>query len=62
MAKIVDIEALQGPSLAIPGLKLKAPVWDFCPSDDGNPREVDAFTEKIQQMRNRNDAVLPEIK
>jgi hypothetical protein len=39
---------------AIPGIK--PPVGDFAPSDDGDPREVDAFNRMIRNLRNQDRA------
>ena len=54
MAKVVNPRSLPAPELFIPGLK--PPVWDFAPSDDGDPSEVDAFIEMIRELRNRGQA------
>lgn len=43
------------PSIPIPGLK--PPVWDFSPTDDGDPREVDAFNAMIRDLRAQDLAV-----
>jgi hypothetical protein len=49
MANVVDPQNLAAPSRAIPGLK--PPVWDFSPTDDGDPSEVDAFNAMIRRLR-----------
>ncbi len=54
MAKVVNPRSLPALELFIPGLK--PPVWDFVPSDDGDPSEVDAFIEMIREVRNRGQA------
>jgi len=55
MAKVVDPRNLPDRKASIPGLK--PPVRDFTPSDDGDPRDVDAFNELIRELRNQSPAV-----
>jgi hypothetical protein len=38
----------------------KAPVWDFSPADDGDPREVDAFNAMIRELRDQDPGVHPD--
>ena len=57
MAKVVDPRVLPDPSITIPGLK--PPVYEFAPSDDGDPLEVDEFNQMIRDLRNQSPAVLP---
>ena len=54
MAKVVDPRSVPDQMVSIPGLK--PPVWDFRPSDDGDPSEVDAFNHMIRELRNQNPA------
>jgi len=42
----------------IPGLK--PPVWDFSPTDDGDPSEVDSFNAMIRELRDQDSAVHPD--
>jgi hypothetical protein len=58
MAKVVDPRNLAAPSISIPGLK--GPVWEFDPSDDGDPSDVDAFIEMIRGLRNQDRVVRPD--
>jgi len=55
MANVVDPRNFVAPSLRIPGLKL--PVWDFSPTDDGDPSEVDAFNAMIRGLRDQDLAI-----
>jgi hypothetical protein len=55
MARLVDPEKIATPTVAIPGLK--DPVWDFSPTDSGDPSEVDAFNEMIRELRDRDKVV-----
>ena len=52
MAKVVDPRSLPDQTLLIPGLK--APVWEFEPSDEVDPTEVDAFNHMIRELRRQN--------
>jgi hypothetical protein len=52
MAKFVNPGSLPTRDELIPGLK--PPVWQFGPSDDGDPSEVDAFIKMIRDLRNRS--------
>ncbi len=58
MANVVDPRNFVAPSIPIPGLK--PPVWDFSPTDDGDPREVDAFNAMIRELRAQDLAVCPD--
>jgi hypothetical protein len=60
MAKVVDPQNLAAPGMSIPGLK--PPVWDFSPTDDGDPSEVDAFIAMIRDFRDQESAVRPDAK
>ena len=60
MAKVVDTLNFAAPSVPIPGLK--DPVWDFSPTDDGDPSEVDAFNEMVRELRDQARAVRPDTK
>ena len=55
MAKVVNPRSLPDPAVVIPGLK--PPVWNFAPSDDGDPSEVDAFIEMIRKLRHQSPPV-----
>jgi hypothetical protein len=52
MARIIDPNTAGELKAAIPGIK--PPVRDFAPSDDGDPREVDAFNRMIRNLRKEN--------
>ena len=54
MAKVVDPRSLPDQKLSIPGLK--PPVWEFEPSDEVDPTEVDAFNHMIRELRSLNPA------
>jgi hypothetical protein len=60
MAKVVDPQNLAAPGMSIPGLK--PPVWDFSPTDDIDPSEVDAFIAMIRDLRGQELAVRPDTK
>jgi hypothetical protein len=60
MANVVDPQNLVAPSISIPGLR--PPVWDFCPADDGDPSEVDAFNAMIRELRDQDPAVRRDAK
>jgi|HubBroStandDraft_1064217.scaffolds.fasta_scaffold807558_1 hypothetical protein len=51
MAKVIDARDLADQEINIPGLK--PPVHEFGPSDNGDPREVDAFNKMIRGLRNQ---------
>jgi hypothetical protein len=51
---MIDPHAAGELKVAVPGIK--PPVRDFAPSDDGDPREVDAFNRMIRSLRNQNPA------
>jgi hypothetical protein len=51
---MIDPHAAGESKVAVPGIK--PPVRDFAPSDDGDPREVDAFNRMIRSLRNQNPA------
>jgi hypothetical protein len=55
MAKVVDPQNFAAASVPIPGLK--DPVWDFAPTDDADPSEVDAFNRMIRDLRDQDGAV-----
>jgi hypothetical protein len=57
MANVVDPQNSLSQS-TIPGLK--PPVWDFSPTDDGDPSEVDAFNAMIRELRDQDSAVHPD--
>jgi hypothetical protein len=50
----MDPRDLRDDRAVIPGLK--PPVTEFCPTDDGDPSEVDAFNRMIRELRNQNSA------
>jgi len=52
MAKVVDPRNPAPLRVPIPGLK--AAVWDFAPTDDADPAEVDAFNEMIRELRDKD--------
>jgi hypothetical protein len=58
MANVVDPRNFVPPRISIPGLK--PPVWDFSPSDDGDPIEVDAFNAMIRELRDQELPVRPD--
>jgi hypothetical protein len=58
MANVVDPRNLAAPSSSIPGLK--PPVWDFSPTDDGDPGEVDRFNAMLRDLREQELAVHPD--
>ena len=58
MANVVDPQNLESPRVSIPGLK--PPVWDFSPTDDGDPCEVDEFNAMIRELRDQDWAVHPD--
>ncbi len=60
MAKVVDPQKFVAPGVSIPGLK--GPVWDFSPTDDADPSEVDAFNEMIRKLRDLHRAIHPDTK
>jgi len=60
MANVVDPRNFAAPDISIPGLK--APVWDFSPTDDGDPSEVDAFNAMIRELRDQDPSVRPDAK
>jgi hypothetical protein len=51
MAKVIDPRNLPDQKVLISGLK--PPVWDFAPSDDSDPSEVDGFNQLIRKLRNQ---------
>jgi hypothetical protein len=55
MARVVDPRNFVEPTISIPGLK--PPVWDFSPTDDGDPYEVDTFNAMIRGLRDQDSAV-----
>ena len=59
MANVVDPRTFGAPSVSIPGLK--PPVWEFSPSDDGDPCEVDAFNAMIRELRDQDVAVRRDV-
>ena len=60
MAKVVDPQNFTAPGISVPGLK--PAVWDFSPTDDGDPSEVDAFIAMIRDLRDQELAVCPDTK
>jgi len=59
MANMVDPQNLESPRVSIPGLK--PPVWDFSPTDDGDPCEVDVFNAMIREFRDQDLAGRPDV-
>jgi hypothetical protein len=55
VAKVLDSRHFEAPNVSIPGLK--SPVWDFSPTDDGDPSEVDAFNAMVRALRNQDEAL-----
>jgi|HubBroStandDraft_1064217.scaffolds.fasta_scaffold890525_2 hypothetical protein len=51
-----DPRNLPDQNVRIPGLK--PPVWDFTPSDHGDPAEVEAFNEMIRALRDQTPSSL----
>jgi hypothetical protein len=51
MAKAVDPRNFPDQKAFISGLN--PPVWDFAPSDDSDPSEVDEFNQLIRTLRNQ---------
>ncbi len=58
MANVVDPQNLVALGISIPGLK--PPVWDFSPTDDGDPCEADAFNAMIRELRDQDSTVSPD--
>jgi hypothetical protein len=54
LANVVDPQNPPDQKVLIPGLK--PAVWDFAPTDDGDPSEVDAFNEMIRGIRDQGPA------
>jgi len=51
MAKDINPAPVPARNLLIPGLK--PPVWEFAPTDNGDPAEVDAFISMIRELRSQ---------
>ena len=60
MAKVADTRNFAAPDISIPGLE--SPVWDFSPTDDGDPSEVDTFNAMIRELRDQDPSVRPDAK